>query len=412
MKKVLIGLMALAFVAAFSMPAAAQSEVSFGGFVAFDTWYVDTDEPALDMDGDLFWDDGHYSDKDLIWTMESVTSRFNATFKRENFTGFVEIRPISASYFRHWNAEWNFGPGYLLIGQTWLPSFMPVSSSVGPSGNIGPSGCGSSPYAGDTGNCSARAPMIRLRFPFSVGQFTFAMIDPSTPANRRAASGLAEDDIKLSLPQLEGKIDLSFGPMSFGLMGGWKQFKESYRNMDGDLVPDQTDFKINSYILAANTKFTGGPFSVALAGWMGENPYEYGYFGNPGFPADNLTGWITPRAAIADVSGDGLLDTVYDTDAWGAYINFTFKLNDMLAFAAGGGKMKLDGDYGALSYDRESAHMFMNATITVAEGFTLTPEIGRFDWKNADAFNANTNTGLNQDMGDTTYYGMYWKIVF
>ena len=408
MKKALIALMALALVAAFAMPAAAaeKSEVSFGGYVAFDTWVVDNEGVAQDLDGDGEWD-GAWDDTDLIWSLEEVCTRFNASFKRENFTGFVELRPLGGVSYRHWYAEWNFGPGYLLIGQTWAPSFMPVSSSVGPWGG----GC--SADAGDTGYGAGRDPMIRLRFPFSMGEFTFAAMDPSEGGTRTVfddTAGQVVDDEDYTLPRLEAKLAMSMGPVSFNLVGGWLEWEEVFRDQEGNNDFSEDEFDIDAWIVAANAKFTAGPFSLAMAGWMGENPVEYGYYAGTEQGAVFGTN-LMPTALIEDTDADGILDRVSDVDAWGAYISVGFKLNDMVSFAAGGGTREFDGEYDGFSVEDETTHWYVNSTITVAEGFTLTPEVGEFDYETNDWTFDNADP-ISIDEGSDMYYGIWWKMVF
>jgi hypothetical protein len=406
MKKALIVLMALALLSAFALPAAAaeKSEVSFGGYVAFETWVVDEDEAMLDLDNDGSWDDGRYDDTDTHWQLDTVASRFNATFTRENFTGYVEIRPRNGSYFRHWWAEWNFGPGYLLIGQAGRPIDNAISSTcAGDEIDLG------SVYGGDTTCDTTRLGQIRLRFPFSVGQFQFAFLDPAGADvdDERAALGSTEDDTDTTLPMVEADLDLSFGPVSFSLYGGWHEYEEVYRNQNGDNEPDETEFDIESWIVGANGTFTTGPFRVAVGGWMGENTAA----GLAVLGAHDR-GILQP-VIFDGGDGDNWFDGVHDTDDWGVCIDLSFKLNDMVSFAAGGGTIeqdRSDDQIGANNGDElenECTRWFVNSTITVAEGFTITPEIGEFDHETSI-----TDGGEPLDQGDEFYYGIWWKMVF
>lgn len=408
MKKALIALMALALVAAFAMPAAAaeKSEVSFGGYVAFETWVMDDDGAMQDLDADGSWDDGRYDDTDTMWDIDTVCSRFNATFKREDFTAFVEMRPRAGADvgFRHWYAEWNFGPGFLLIGQTWLPSFQPISSSAAccAAGEI-------STFAGDSGSFMARAPMIRLRFPFSVGQFVMAFVDPSQSGSNMADEfGGAQQDTDYTLPQLEAAVNLTFGPVGLNFFGTWNEYEEVYRNQNGDNDPDEDEFDIESWVLGGNGKFTAGPFSIALAGWFGENSAA-----GVGFTGNAVDRGMLMPIIFDGGDGDLWLDGVHDTDDWGAYINITFKLNDMVSFAAGGGTMEQDrsddqiGGTNGDELENECTAWFVNSTITIAEGFTITPEIGEFDYETSTM-----DGGEPLDQGDEMYYGIWWKMNF
>jgi hypothetical protein len=61
-------------------------------------------------------------DTGTIWARDSVLSRFSITAKSENVKGYIEIRPNTGSYVRHWFGEWDFGAGKLLVGKTWTPT--------------------------------------------------------------------------------------------------------------------------------------------------------------------------------------------------------------------------------------------------------------------------------------------------
>lgn len=407
MRKALIPLMALAFVAAAVLPAAGaeKSEVSFGGFVAFETWVIDEDEAMLDTDGDGSWDDGRYDDTDTLWTLDSSGSRFNVTFKRENFKGFVELRPRDDQgdmvQVRHWYAEWNLGPGFLLIGQTTRPVYNPISSSAAQDTLDFVM-----TYGGDTRPDTTRMPMIRLRFPFSAGQFQMAFVDPAAGNNIGNEFGTAEDDMDTTLPMIEADLNLNFGPLSLNAFGGWHEYEEVYRNPDGDNTLDETGFDIESWIVGVNGKFVAGPFTLALGGWTGENVAA----GLRWFVADDRT---ILQPMIFDGSGDGLLDGVHDTDDWGACIDVSYKLNDRLRFAAGGGTIEQDrsddqiGGTNGDELENKCTRWFVNSSITVAEGFTITPEIGAVDYETSIM-----DGGEPLDQGDALYYGIWWKMVF
>ena len=419
MKKALIVLMALTLISAFVLPATAatKSEVSFGGYVAFETWVIDEDEAMLDLDRDGVWDNGRYDDTDTLWGLDTSGSRFNATFKRDHFKGFVEIRPRAGSDvgFRHWYAEWNFGPGFLLIGQTYRPVNNGISSTVaGDALDLG------MVYGGDTGPDSSRRPMIRLRFPFSAGQFQLAFIEPRDIdlGDMREEANTNVDDLidaannvsaetDFTLPMMEANLDVSVGPVSLTAFGGWNQFEHVIRNQNNDNTLDETEFDIDSWILGANGSFTAGPFTLALGGWTGENVASgLGWFGD------------TDRTILQPIIFDGgdadlLYDGVHDTDDWGVCIDLSFKLNEMVSFAAGGGTIeqdRSDDQVGANNGDElenECTRWFVNSTITVAEGFTITPEIGELDHETSIM-----DGGEPLDQGDILYYGIWWKMVF
>lgn len=405
MKKLVVALSVLVFVTAFALPATARDkgEVTFGGSVRFDTWVHHDRLPDLDLDGDGLFDDGRYKYNNTTWTLDTSSSRFNATFKRDDFKGFIEVRPRPGSTIgiRHWYGEWDFGPGYLLIGQTYFPTYSSISKSA-----AGNSAGFNTTVAGDTANAASRRPMIRLRFPFPVGEFQFAAVDPNTAARTATAAGGLATTRNTSLPQLEAKVSASFGPVGFNLFGNYNKYKEVWEDLPGDNTINTTEIGVKSWVVGSNVKFTGGPFTLALAGFTGKNNNG----ANGWFSGATDRGLLSP--VIVDSTGDGLWDSVQNTKDRGAYINATFKLNDMLSFATGGGmmKQKRDDNFIGTANDEvvnKSSHMYINSTIKIAEGFTITPEIGEWDHKTSTLDN-----NVTRDMGKTTYYGIYWRMNF
>ncbi|MBW2066175.1 MAG: hypothetical protein JRJ03_14765, partial [Deltaproteobacteria bacterium] len=134
MKKLLIFVVAAAFVFASVLPAMAQdNSVSFYGQVYFKTWIIDKDKEVSATD---------YDDTDLEWDLHAGNTRFGANFKTGDISGTVEIRPDSgagaSNIIRVWQGTWDFGSGKLTIGQTYVPTFMPADTSVdyGDVGNL------------------------------------------------------------------------------------------------------------------------------------------------------------------------------------------------------------------------------------------------------------------------------------
>ncbi len=78
MRKLLVLLVAAAFVVSFSMPAIA--ETSFYGQVRMKTYIASQDEDAGD-------------DSDMNWVLDNGASRFGAKFKADDVSANVEIRP-------------------------------------------------------------------------------------------------------------------------------------------------------------------------------------------------------------------------------------------------------------------------------------------------------------------------------
>ena len=187
--------------------------------------------------------------------------------------------------------------------------------------------------------------------------------------------------------------------------GGWHEYEEVYRDQVGNNTLDETAFDIESWIVGANGSITAGPFTLAAGGWAGENTAA----GLDWFREDDRT---ILEPVIFDGNGDDLLDGVHDTDDWGVYVDLSFKLNDRVKFAAGGGTIEQDRsddqiDTNGDELENECTRWFVNSTITLAEGFTITPEIGKADYGTSIM-----DGGEPLDQGDVLYYGIWWKMVF
>jgi hypothetical protein len=87
-----------------------------------------------------------------------------------------------------------------------------------------------------------------------------------------------------------------------------------------------------------------------------------------------------------------------------------FKVNDMLSFEAGYGYAKSERDKSITTNfsddEDDCASYYINAKITVAKGFFIQPEIGKYDMKDSTVNNVRT------DDQDTTYFGAKWQIDF
>lgn len=396
MRKLFVVLAVAAFVVAFAMPSMAaedETQVSIGGFVAMETFWMSEDGEMVDNDGDGEFDDGRFTDSGLYgdnegWDLDDVTSRINFTFKRQDFKGFVEMRPLANVSFRHWYSEWNFGVGSLVVGQTWVPAFNPIS------GTIGPNNGGVSGDFGDTGPAAARKPMLALKFPFEIGSVMLGFMRPATGD----VAGLVSDDIDVSIPNIEAKVKLAFGPVSFTAFGGINKYKVVEQDAADDFA--ETSWSVSSHVIGANAGVTFGPAWLKVAGLTGKNLVEYGWYG----------GEAAVGAEIFDTDADGDLDAMADTDADGFFVCAGFKFTDMISIEAGYGEMDFEMDDVGIDdndeNDNECSMWYVNLPIKVAKGFTITPEIGVYDYEDEIVDN------VHRDNGDRTYYGLRWQINF
>lgn len=320
MRKLFVILAAITFCVAFTVPAAAEFNLS--GYAAMNTFWLDVDPGG-----------GADSDKDLDWTLDNVCSRFTASFKDGPVSGLVQIRPLNGSYFRHWWGEWNFGAGSLGVGQTWTPDFQGLSSSAYACGFIG--------NVGDSGG-TCRAPMVQLK----VAGLKLALSTPNTSN----VTGAVDTDT--SMPKIIASYGLNLGPANINLFGGYNSYEE--------IDATDTSYDVTSTLYGIKGSVGVGAISIGAMVWQATNPQEYG----------GMSLW----GPTAGFSGTDVQDV--DTLAYG--VDIGFKVSDALSFNAGylASESELDapGDW-----KDPNVGYHVQAVITLAKNVTLIPEYGVAD---------------------------------
>ncbi len=381
MKKVLITLVAAAFLCAFAVPAAAQTEWSFYGSVRVETFSYDDDAqspPAPNA----------FDDRDTTWSLLGG-SRFGADAKAGDVSGRIELRQTGE--WRVVWGEWDFGFGKLGVGKHYTPANMFYSQQAG-FGDAGLLDVGGY-YTGAKG-------MLRLRFQGIADMFDFdlALVDPQDRGgglvvDDRLAAGRGQDagtirDLDISLPQLEARMLFNWGPMQMEFGGAWSKFKETYV-----ITNAERRYSVTAWGLHFGIKYAAGPFYINGNVHTGQNNSYLGQW-----VADAARAWYyAPN------------DAVIDSDRWGWQLVAGFNLNDMIAFEAGYGQAKVDYNdprvpvAGVTFVDNKVAAYYIQTRISPYKGVTIIPEIGKKDYK---------NDILGADEGDTTYFGVYWRISY
>ncbi len=122
--------------------------------------------------------------------------------------------------------------------------------------------------------------------------------------------------------------------------------------------------------------------------WEGQNVGLYGLGENP----------------AADCSPDyTAAGEVRDNDGYGFVASIGFAVNDCMGVEAGYGYVKFEDDVeGSKSKDNACA-VYLQAPITLAQGVSVVPEIGYYDYKANSA---------KADQGHETYFGAKWQMNF
>ncbi|MBN1226795.1 MAG: hypothetical protein JXA79_07370 [Deltaproteobacteria bacterium] len=348
MKKLLVLLAAGAFVLGLTLPAM-SADWSFYGSSRMSTFFdSDSEEvnPAL----------GGNDDDDLTWSLQG-NSRIGANVKAGNIGGRFEYG--SGPNLRLLYGTWNFGAGELLVGQSYTPWNYFISNQV---------------YAGDQdllptgGMYDGRRPMIQL----SSHGFKLALVQPNTAT----LAGYGQVDTDTSIPKIEVSYAFNAGPAKLTLFGLYNTFDAVTATNDEEGV-DSHAFGFG-FMMPFGAAYLNGNI------WMGQN---IGASGIWNFGAD-------------DPQWDGT--DVVDNDTTGYALVAGFKMSDAISFELGYGATMSELDVSGADEDEAQA-MYAQATINIAKGFTVTPEIGKIDYKEDAAGN---------DQGDTTYFGAKWQINF
>ena len=387
MRKLLVLLAAGAFLVAYTVPAIA-AEWDFGGNVMFRTFIEMDDKEAA----------GGFDDDDLLWGRDAGVS-FSGKVQSGDIGGYVQWRPVESQVhsgdFSMLYGTWDFGGGVLTIGKAMGPANFFPSKQVWLD-NQG--------LVGQGGIFTYFKPMIMGQF----GNFKIALVEPQTtmqmipigghPAFQVAVSNQwvytqsANDSIRnpnavecdTSIPKIEFSYAFDAGPVSLWVGGGYQTFDEVN-------IADKS-YSIDSWIFGVGFKI---PLGAAYVNGVVTSNKNAGQYQTEWFLQDD------------DARYNPVTDEIVDNDGFGYNIVVGFKSSDTLNWEIGHGHSENELDMpGSVEDDLDS--YYIQANITVAEGFIITPEIGLMDWGKGMGTNGTTLT----EQGETTYFGARWQIVF
>jgi hypothetical protein len=270
---------------------------------------------------------------------------------------------------------YTFGNGAeLLLGQTYTPTAWFLANSVFD---------GDGDLLGVGEFYEGRLPMVRL----SMGGFTLALI----------TQNLENPDSTLyttntTIPKVEVAYNFKSDMFFLSPYAGYQTYDLNYN--DGTAATK--DLTVNSYIFGVGGGMNFGALYVKAGVHYGQNLGNYGAYepGTFGDAATNLTNSM-------EVVGQ----SEKDTKCWGALGVIGFNASDMLTVEAGYGYEY--GEQDVNSADGSSVYqMYLNATITVAPGFFIVPEVGYAE-VDPETYGANPDPNPS-----TTYFGAKWQINF
>jgi len=391
MRKLLFVLVAAIFVMVSAVPAMAQDEaVSISGNVRMETYWQNRDSTLTTAVNGV----PSSSDTDILWQLNPVTTNLNFNFKAGDISATIVARPDSQN-FADWFATWNFGAGSLTAGNINNPAWRPFSSLSIRVAN--------SPWYGAI-DAVKQSDQLQVVFPIGGGSLRFGAIKPGTPSFT-FISPTAAFDVDTEWPKLEAAYDIKIGGFDLWVGGGWQKTSAS-----ATAAGQQYDWDLDSYLAAFYGSYAFGPVSINGNYWWMQNPQAYGYSGNPA-PFTGLAGQV-PNVTVTNAY-DGATNSILDVDYWGFHVSAGWKISDMLTLQGGYGMNHWERDPNPSASELykaedERAMYYINMPIFAAKGFTITPEIGVYDEKDATS----PTTGLSTDQGKTTYYGVTWVLRF
>ena len=341
-----IAAIALTMVAAFAMSALA-ADWNFYGSARISTFVTDKDGAAETFSESL-------QGNSRIGAKIKVSDELSGRFEYGASQGKANVRLLYGT--------WNFGAGELIVGQTYAPAWLSVSSQAY-NGDNGLSGWGE--------NYTGRTPQLQLKF----GDLKIALLQTNTEVNifddNDPETPSVNGDTEIKFPAIQAKYKIDFNNVDLTVSGAYQTFEVN-------------NFDIDSYMLAARVGITFGQASFKASVFNGTN------VGNIA-ALDVNKGDDDQGYALVDANG------VTDVDAIGYALVAAYTVNDMVSLEAGFGYAETEADTDGAKED-DVVSYYVQAPLTLAPGVVIVPEIGVLDYKG--------------DADETVYYGAKWQINF
>lgn len=403
MKKLVLGIAALAVVALVSAPAMAATEWNFGGMIRYMTFWDQTDSgdfkmtdlegggKSLDSDGRLQW--GTQANTRLMMWMNS-----------DNLEGFIELgydTDENKVWPREYWGKYKFSDKWSVTMGQQHQLYNSFISRQGGLVDLNLNGIGT----------AFRPPTPKIVFTYGgVGHlwfipsgFSFALVKPEKVEDLWG-SMYGPADIDTYLPQLQAAYSYYADTWRVKLAGAYQYMKYN----DLDFGTTTKDKGINTWLFTVDGDVAFGPLWLAANVTIGQNWGNAGMM-NSEFGATQLGSGLTggtplDMAYISAAQFDGT--KLKNTTSWMASIVAAYQLTEALRFEAGAGYR---GDDNKM-YDKSKNQwsVYLQAAYTVAPGFEIVPEIGYVDrgnWIMKD-------NGKTVDSGYLWYAGAQWNMYF
>ena len=358
MKKIIAAVAGLALMAG----TAYASEWNFYGSARVSTFWADADVDT-GVDPSTQYDEGLQGNA-RIGANVKVSDELNGRFEYGASGGTANIRLLYG--------EWDFGSGKLLVGQDYVPLYLPGSNQVYADDG------GLEGYAGEM--YGGRHAQIKVTF----GGFQFAIVENDT--NYYAGGAASDANVDVTIPMIQAQYALNGDNWTVTLAGGYQTF-----DVDDNATVDDD---ITSWGLGLDASATFGAFTVTAQVNGGTNVGNLWLI--------DVGGLDTDADASAAGYGQVVGSRVIDNDAIGARIAVGYTINEMFGVEIGYGYQQTEYDLDGAEED-EAQSYYIQFPITLAQGVFIVPELGVVDYSDGWA-------GDTQE--DITYFGAKWQINF
>lgn len=330
--------------------------------------------------------DGVNDDTDTYWHLQS-NSRIGANVKASDaVSGRFELGLGSSVALRLIYGTWNFGAGWLRVGQDYTPADILYSNQIGAIKTDGDEDMLSTGMTYES-----RKPQIKL----GIQGFELALIEPATGAPLNL-SGNTYNGTDTTLPKIEAAYTFATDMFSIKPYVGYNSFDVETTGAN------QTSKSISSTLYGLAFKVMLGPAYINGNVVGGSNLGNYGIY------------TITPSLAIAGIgtasTANAVIDTgnsVQDADRVGGALVVGFKVNDMFTLEGGYGMVNDEVKAEGVTAKTSISTYYIQAAITLAPGVVIIPEYGLMDMGDLEV------TGVaDQDLGNVSYIAAKMQINF
>lgn len=372
--------MVIAVLLAFMTGSAYSAEWNFFGSARISTFYSNIDVSPFAGGADTSNYEQSLNGNARIGANVKVSDELTGEFEYGTLGGVADVRIL-------WG-EWNFGAGSLGVGQNYTPLLFPYSNQVY---NLNAFNKGDHNMSTFGMLYGSRKAMVRLKF----GEFQIAAVQPKLLIESWSAAPLAQPQTEVKIPSIQAKYKYDFDMGHVSVAAGYQTF---------DVVSGANSYSVDSWILGMGGRLDLGGFYFKGNVWGGQNVGNmadilvsgslWSTRANAGSGNFDGAGWGLARYS----DGTRATKELIDRDAMAGLLVAGYKIREGLYLETGYGYVSTELDQSGSTKDDAETY-YLQATIFLAPGVFLTPEIGRIN-------------GKDDTQVDITYGGIKWQINF